>query len=101
MGKNGEKTGDKHNKWTEAAEAGLLFGASWRSLLAGPGDTAAWVRFGGLVVWAGLVAAFGGGWAPTPRPWIHMFQPDMATRAYLPKYLWPTQIKKSRCAGSC
>ena len=27
MGKNGKNTGDRHNKWTEAAEAGLLFGA--------------------------------------------------------------------------
>ena len=104
MGKNGENTGGRHNKWTETAEAaGLLFGAhaGWRSLLAAPGDTAAaWMRFGGFAVWAGL----GGGWAPTPRPWIHTFQPDMATRAYLPKYLpkylWSTQIKKSRCAGS-
>lgn len=60
MGKNGENTGDKHNKWTEAAEAGLRVGAhaGWRSLLAGPGYTAAaWLRFGGLAVWAGLVAA--------------------------------------------
>jgi hypothetical protein len=104
MGKNGENTGDRHNKWTETAEAaGLLFGAhaGWRSLLAAPGDTggrldAVW-RFGGLG-WA--CGSVGGGWAPTPRPWIHTFQPDMATRAYLPKYLWPTQIKKSRCAGS-
>lgn len=61
MGKNGENTGGRHNKWTETAEAaGLLFGAhaGWRSLLAAPGDTAAaWMRFGGFAVWAGLVAA--------------------------------------------
>ena len=58
MGKNGENTGGRHNKWTETAEAaGLLFGAhaGWRSLLAAPGDTAAaWMRFGGFAVWAGL-----------------------------------------------
>ena len=61
MGKNGENTGGRHNKWTETAEAaGLLFGAhaGWRSLPAAPGDTAAaWMRFGGLAVWVGLVAA--------------------------------------------
>lgn len=58
MGKNGKNTGDRHNKWTEAAEAGLLFGAH---MLAGG---LCWLLLVtrrplecGLAVWAGLVAA--------------------------------------------